>query len=212
MEKKCPNCNTTILDQTITPKLVEIFELFYGEHWDNEVQDIAMEICSTCGILPELLGYVENQLNLGKTKNHLNIVKEFDDNLHVPFLLQVAAPILIYLVDNSSISIQQAAIDELGVYGDEDSIGRFILAHQDSNVRILGLRALEKIAKHQQKRGNKLDWYEYLDYMVGDDESLVKTIKKKIKTKNFLKKSTIDTILPILDKKEEALLAKTSAK
>ena len=48
--------------------------------------------------------------------------------------------------------------------------------------------------------------------MVGDDESLVKTIKKKIKTKNFLKKSTIDTILPILDKKEEALLAKTSAK
>lgn len=55
MEKKCPNCNSTILDNNLTPKLVEVFELFYGEHWDNEVQDIAMEICSICGTLPNYL-------------------------------------------------------------------------------------------------------------------------------------------------------------
>lgn len=212
MEKKCPNCNSTIVSPELTPKLVEIFEIFYGSSWDSEIHDIAMEICSVCGTLPELLSYVEGQLAIGKKKNFLNIIKEFDDNLHIPFLLQVAAPILVYLVDNSTSTVQKAAIDELGVYGDEDSVGRFILAHQDDNVKILGLRALEKIAKHEQKRGKKLNWSEFVVYMVGDDVKLIGKIKKKLKTKNFLKESTTETLLPILEANEEKLTPKTLPK
>ena len=58
MEKKCPNCNTTIISEELTPKIVEVLELFYGDHWDNEIQDISMELCSVCGILPEMLPYL----------------------------------------------------------------------------------------------------------------------------------------------------------
>lgn len=205
MERKCPNCNTTILDPTITPKLVEIFELFYGEHWDSEVQDIAMEVCRVCGTLPELLDYVEKELEKGKAQNYKNVITEFDDNLHVPFLLQIAAPIFVYIIDNSTPSVQQAAVDELGVYGDEDSIGRFVLAHQDDDIKILGIRALEKIAKHEKKRGRQLDWNEYIDYMIGDDTALITKIKKKLKSKNFVKAPTIEAVMSILIAKEEKL-------
>lgn len=151
----------------------------------------------------ELLDYVEKELKKGKAQNYKNIIKEFDDNIHIPFLLQIAAPILVFLVDNSTPSIQQAAIDELGVYGDEDSIGRFILSHQNDEIRILGIRALEKIAKYNKKRGKKLDWNEYIEYMVGDDITIIPKIKKKLKSKNFAKESTINEILPILESKEE---------
>lgn len=212
MEKKCPNCNSIIISEELTPKIVEVLESFYGERWDAEINDISMELCSVCGILPEMLPFVEQELNLGKGKNFKNIIKEFDDNLHVPFLLQFAAPILIYIIDNSTISIQQDAIDELGVYGDEDSLGRYILANQNQEIRILGLRALEKIAKYEQKRGKKLNWKEFIDYIIEDDLEIVLMIKKKIKTKGFLKQSTIDSIMPILDELEEKLTLKTLAK
>ena len=212
MEKKCPNCNSVIVNSDITPHLVEVFELFYGSTWDSEIQDIAMEVCSVCGTLPELLEYLEKQLSLGKTKNFMNIIEEFDDNLHVPFLLQIAAPIFIFIVDNSTSTVQKAAIDELGVYGDEDSVGRFILAHQDENVRILGLRALEKIAKHWRKQGKKLEWPEFIDYLVGDDVELITKIRKKIKVKGFLQESTIEIIVQILETKEEKLVPKTAVK
>ncbi len=210
MEKRCPNCNSIIIDHDLTPNLVEILESFYGEqYWDSEIQDIAMEICSVCGTLPELLDYVEKELTKGKAQNFKNIIKEFDDNLHVPFLLQIAAPILVFIIDNSTSTVQQAAVDELGAYGDEDSIGRFVLAHQDDDIKILGVRALEKIAKHQQKRGKKLDWNDYIEYMVGNDLSLISKLKKKINSKNFVKESTRDQILPILELKEEKLSKST---
>ncbi len=209
MEKKCPNCNSVIISEELTPKIVEVLELFYGEHWDAEINDISMELCSVCGILPEMLPFIEQELKLGKIRNFKNIIKEFDDNLHVPFLLQVVAPILIYIIDNSKIAIQQDAIDELGVYGDEDSLGRYILANQDREVRILGLRALEKIAKYEQKRGKKLDWKDFIDYMVEDDLEMVLMIKKKIKTNGFLQESTKDSIMPILVEIEEKLSPKT---
>ena len=205
MDKKCPNCNSIIINQDLTPKLVEILELFYGEHWDSEIQDIAMEICSICGTLPELLEYIEKELEKGKTQNLKNVIEEFDDNLHIPFLLQIAAPVFVFIIDNSTPSIQKAAIDELGAYGDEDSIGRFILSHQSDEIRILGIRALERIAKHDKKRGKQLDWNEYIDYMIGDDFSLIAKIKKKLNSKNFVKESTVEVVMPILIAKEEKL-------
>jgi hypothetical protein len=208
MERRCTNCNTSIINESITPNLVSIFENFYGEHWDNEVQDISMEICSICGTLPELLDYIEKELSIGKNTNFKNIIQEFDDNLHVPFLLQIAAPIFIFIMENAPPTIQKAAIDELGTYGDEDSIGRFVLAHQNNEIRILGLRALEKIAKHEQKRGKKLNWSEYLDYMIVNDLDLLKKIKESVKAKNFLKAITVKEIMPILDLKESKMTKK----
>lgn len=212
MEKKCPNCNSTIISKEINPHLVETFELFYGEYWDTEIQDIAMEICPVCGTLPELLAYVEKQLTTGKRKNYKNIIDEFDDNLHVPFLLQIAAPVFIFIVENSPATVQKAAIDELGNYGDEDSLGRFILAHENQNIRIYGLRALERIAKYEKKQGRKLDWNEYLDYIIGDDPVLILKMKKKIKSRNFLKKTTVEELTPLLTMKEEKLTKKISTK
>lgn len=212
MEKTCPNCNSVIISKEINLHLIETFESFYGEQWDSEIQDIAMEICPICGTLPELLDFVEKELSIGKNKNFKNIIDEFDYNLHIPFLLQIAAPILIYIVEHASITVQNAAIDELGAYGDEDSLGRFILAHENLNIRIQGLRALEKIAKHEQKRGRKLDWNDYLDYIIDDDLVNINAIKKKIKSKNFLKKNTLEELEPLLSIKEEELTNKLSTK
>ena len=153
----------------------------------------------------ELIEYVEKELEKGKTQNFKNVIQEFDDNLHVPFLLQITAPILVFMVDNSTPTVQQAAIDELGAYGDEDTIGRFVLSHQNDDIKILGLRALEKIAKHNKKRGKNLDWNDYIDYMVSDDLALIAKIKKKLKSKNFVKESTVEVVMPLLIAKEEKL-------
>jgi len=205
-EKKCPNCNTILIHEDDFPNISETFTDFYGDMWSDEIHDIAMELCSVCGTLPELLEYVESQLAKNKTTNFKNVLEEFHENLHIPFLLQVAAPIFIYILNHSANkTIKMASVDELGEFGDLDDVGRYVLSHPEDDIKIFGLRALEKIEKHHKKQGKKFNWVEYLDFIINDDLEVIKNINKSLKIKYFLKPKTVEKLKPIIDVKEKKL-------
>jgi hypothetical protein len=184
------------------PNLVGIFENFYGEEeWFRETNDIAQELCYLCGTLPEFLPFIEEQLSISGKKNYKLILKEFLDNLHTPFLLQIGAPIFIFLLelegDYRELKIQ--SIDALGDFGDLEDVGRYVLSNSDSEIQVLGLRALEKIAKHYKKRGKIFNWMEYLDYLISDNLEVCAKVIEDLDKPDFLKESTALIIKPIIE-------------
>lgn len=201
MSYKCPNCATVLISDEVNPHVREVLVDFYSEeYWLNDTKDIGQELCSSCGTLPELIPFIEEQIAKDSQEAQMKILKEFEDNNHIPFLLQVGAPFFVlFATEEEEPKLQQRAVDLLGTFGAIDDLGRYVLAHQDPEVRVMGLRALERIAKHYRKRKKTLDWGEYLEYMVGEELETAKLALEKMSEEGFLKSTTVEEIKPLIE-------------
>lgn len=202
MSFNCPNCSTESITFKKTPNILQIFEEFFGDLdiAEKETLDILQELCSKCGTLPEFLPFVEKQLKLSNIENFEAILKEFIDNLHTPFLLQIGSPIFTFLVRQENEEIQQLAIDAYGEFGALDDLGRYVLANLSPKIQVMGLRALEKIAKQYKKIKKEFNWTEYINYILGDRKNILDLLGDALGKPGFLTMPTIEILKPILEK------------
>jgi hypothetical protein len=204
MSTKCSNCGIKIITKEKHQIIVKLLEHYYGENWSNELNDISMELCETCGTLDGFLTFIEENLALESAKSYILVVKEFLDNQHIPFLLSMGAPVFIYLLEQGSISVKKAVVDALGTYGALDDIGRFVLSNYDINTRILGVRSLEKIEKHSKKRGLPFVWAEFIDIIIDNDLKNLRKLERSL-PKLGIKPETRIIIRKILGKRKVKL-------
>ena len=205
MVVKCSNCGMLIITKDQYPTIVQCLDLYYGEnYWTDELREISMELCKNCGTLDFFLPYIERNLNKKAAKSYNAVINEITDNQHIPFLLSIGAPILIYLIEEGSKTTKRAAIDALGSYGALDDIGRFVLSNFDVSIRILGIRALQKIEKHAKKRGIPFVWAEFMDIIIDSDLEVIKQIELEL-PKLGLKPETRAVVEKILGKRRDKL-------
>lgn len=202
MTADCSNCGLEIITRKHFPYIVQALELYYGYTWDKELTDLSMELCEHCGTLDGVLPFIEENLGQESAKSLRLVIKELLDNQHIPFLLLLGSPIFIYLIEQCDyISIRKAAIDALGTYGALDDIGRYVLCNSDLQIRILGIRALEKIEKHSKKRGLSFVWAEFIDLILDRDLKDLKKLEREL-PKLRIKMETRIIIKKILSKRK----------